>query len=50
MLNLDLESDSIIGITASSCTPCILSTLEYVKSMGYLTIGVVYVVLSVIGN
>ena len=50
VLNLDPESDSVIGIAASGRTPYVLGALEYAKSMGCLTIGVVCVVPSVIGE
>jgi N-acetylmuramic acid 6-phosphate etherase len=49
-LNLDLESDSVIGIAASGRTPYVLGALEYAKSVGCLTIGVACVAPSAMGE
>lgn len=39
-LNLKPELDSLIGIAASGRTPYVLSCLEYVKSLGCVTVGI----------
>lgn len=49
-LRLDPDVDSLIGIASSGRTPYVLGGLEYAKSLGCLTVGIVCVEPSAVGR